>query len=240
MDSERPAEPGSPAPHCVVWHAPGVTPPADLMAALGKHHVSIDFRTGPFEAFAEVCALERMPRGAGPHGHAAHGVILVLVRAKELEDAGAVVRAMELYVPHARCWRYEPGAPVQLKAVVSAELEADTPAPPVEAAPKVVVTPQFRRGAAPPPAPGAKRHPAQGRPALRLAGEGVLPARPEPEDEADGGKVREVTDAGAPADAGNGNARQVLTQDELAMLLSEDTVDVKGKAVPPRRAGDVK
>src|SRR6185295_15350278 len=116
MDNERPAEPGSTAPHFVVWHAPGVPPPADLMAALEKRHSSIEFCSSPFAALAAVCEIDRAGRagavnGHAPNGHdtnghgahAGHGVVLVLVRIEALADVGAVVRAVELYAPRARC-----------------------------------------------------------------------------------------------------------------------------------------
>jgi hypothetical protein len=232
MDSERPAEPGSGVPHCIVWHAPGVPPPEDLLAALGKRHLNLSYCSGPFAALAEVCALGRVD-GSGDGLAAGQGVVLVLVRAETLEDAGAVVRAVELYAPRARCWLYEPASPIRLRAVASAELERGaSPAAAVLAEPgPVVVTPGFRT--APPPV----RHPAQARPALRLAGDGVLPARPEPEEETLQAEVREVKPGQPPASPAV-NAPQVLSQDELAMLLGEDTVESKEPPPPRQRAGD--
>jgi hypothetical protein len=240
MDSQRPAEPGSHAPHCVVWHAPNAPPPADLLAALAKRHVTLEFRTGPFAALAEACFLDRAFHAgqADPSGPG-HGVILVLVRAHELTDAPEVVRAVELYAPRTRCWRYEPGASVQLAAVTSADLISGPDAPTPPATPEVVVTPAFRR-AAPPPVPGAVRHPAQGRPPLRLAGEGVLPARPEEDDALAAPKVREDSIPGQPPEPPTASGRQVLSPDELAMLLGEDTLGKSQSDPPRRRTGDSK
>lgn len=232
MDSDRPAEPGLHAPHCVVWHAPGVEPPADLMAPLRKRHMSIEFRTGPFAAFAELCAIDRASRADASSDHAGHRVALVLVQPSALEEPAAVVRAMELYLPRAICWRYEPSAKVQLKSVTSAALEpAASPKPRVE----VVIPPAHQRAAP----PGAVRHPGPARPPLRLAGEGVLPPRPEEAEPLAVAQVREDPAAAPPRDAPAAPHAQLLSREELAMLFGEDTLDQSDQPVPPpRRTGD--
>jgi hypothetical protein len=227
MESERPAEPGSPAFRCVVWHAPGSVVPADLTAALGRRQMAIDHCCGPFAALAEVCALDREMHDASHHG--AGGVILVLVQAEALDDAAGVVRAVELYAPRVRCWRYEPAAAERLRAIGSADLAPAMPA--------VIVMPEARR-AEQASRPGAVRHPAQGRATLRLAGEGTLPPRSQPEG-AQADEVREQPREGSNGDEA-GASHQVLTPEELSMLLSEDIVDTDGRSgrVPEKRAGD--
>lgn len=224
MESERPAEPGSPAFRCVVWHAPGGVVPADLTAALGRRHMGIEQCAGPMAALAEVCALDREVHDEGRPG-VPPGVILVLVEAESLPDAPEVLRAVELYAPRVRCWRYEPGAADRLRAVGSADL---APEPPV-----VIVMPEVRQDSG--TRPGAVRHAAQGRSTLRLAGNGSLPVKPPETEDA----VREDPPENGPrGDAGD--ARQVLTPEELTMLLSEDIVEPEDSAQrrPGPRAGD--
>lgn len=223
--------PGNAAATCVVWHLPGHEPPAELIAALGRRAVANIRVQSPFLALAEVCRLRRSA-GDAP-------VVLLLVEPATLPDTPGVVRACRQYAPRTICWVYEQAAATRLRAVDPEALAE--PASPPDPAPQIVVTP--RRGPenpgegrvrntrvgqlgkigngtatatnVPPPQVGST-------PQLRLRSAPSLEGRAK---NADPGAVEATAPPpGEAQEAGqrrNGTS-QILTQEELAMLLADD------------------
>lgn len=161
------------AARCAVWHAPGTSPPSDLLKALSGRGVSPRPVTSPYLALAECCA--------DPADRAA----LVMVDPEgSLPDGRvrAMMDAMSKYAPASPVWVYDERSAHRLRAYV-----------PEPGAP----------GGGPVARPSAP-------PRLRLAGDAGH--------EVGEGESRVVTPG----------AGSLLTDEELAMLLSDEPVGGEG------------
>lgn len=177
---------------CVVLAAPGRPIDADLLAVLRRRDLDLAIETQACSAMARLCRLGKDTDG---------GLILLLVRPREIGFAAQLIRAAERYAPRAICWQYDPAGRPRLRAMTPEDLAL--PASEPAGTPRRVPTPPIT-------APSR----------LRLAGEGVLPAEPEPSSL--GG---DQPPAQSPPHA--------LTGAELAMLLGEDLADFAGGRTPP-------
>lgn len=156
MSTEAVGGTRSPGSRCVLWHAPGDLPPADLITSLERRGVVITSAASSYMAVAEACLLERAndERTTDPGDRDA--LVLVLVCPARLADAGAVVDAMRRYAGRTACWWYDPSANPRLRAVVEEDVrewEAE------------------RRGGTTPPVPRSPQEP-ETAPRLKLSGDG--------------------------------------------------------------------
>jgi hypothetical protein len=198
-----------------LWHAPGAPPPQRLVGAVQAWGASPVAVTSAYAALAEVCraaggvASETSRPTAGP---LRDGVIVVYP--ERLEDVPALCEALGRYAPAAGCWAYGPASNPRLLPIVEPKPAGDAAA---EAAHPV-----------PPPAAAVADYSsvaaATVEPKLRLTETGPVnpPAFPADGDVAEGLEI----DAGAAGDGGiggGGRSRgQLLTAEELAMLLGDD------------------
>lgn len=214
----RPAAPA----RCVLLCAS--SPPPDLTRALEHKGVSTLRAPNPEVALAMLVRAHREARAAGAHGP----ILLVAVDPGALGPASEhLLRCVQIYAPHAVCWRFDQRRSPQLAAWRLAP-------------PKPVVV-------SPPPAttvsgPGTPRPTAE--PRLRLVGEQSFraPSPPSTQPLFAGpgiplatGKRRmpESKDMPAPAEESDQDAAPPPVSDaELKMLLSGDP---KNDPRPPRR-----
>jgi hypothetical protein len=197
-------------PKAVVWMAPGMQPPAELLSALSKGNLGVERVTSPYTALAHLCRLERSSSHDGKTASAA----LVLVSPERLMNPGQVCDAAARYAPHTRVWMYEPGPNQRLRAVVQEDVENWLKSPGgVDARPVILAKmPPRTQNPAPAPArhPDSRTAPGPG-PKLRLAGEGQVQ---------EAAQSAELQGAGD-AVQGDPSPRQVLTSEELEMLLDD-------------------
>jgi hypothetical protein len=191
----RPESGGSGA-RCVIWHKRGGVAPAELVAGIRKRGMEAVPADNAYAALAELVG------GAG--GEAESGVAPVLILAQPVQGAGAalLIEAVGRYAPGVRAWVYDPGSAWKLRAVTDEDLAR------WRGVPEVVVRPAAR--------------PAAPRPDLRLAGgpvESPPPASDIPAKEAPDGRT---SGQGADQDEPNGRLRELLTEEELSLLLGEE------------------
>lgn len=215
---------------CLVWRPRGEAAPRPLLDALERRRIEVTTTDSPYHALARLCRLERPEAHGVSQGEtdvAAPPHVLLLDRPESLEDPGAVVRSIARYAPKTACWLYEPTDPPTLRAVEAGDVrswigEGETPADTHSQTQadehedsEMSVTTRVGSGGesgsgavwAGALAP-ANPAPAVGPPTLRLAGDD--------HDRADG--------FGAAHGGGSkgGNPNDLLSDDELSMLLAED------------------
>lgn len=117
---------------CVIWHAPGTDPPTELVAALDRRRVEVTAATSAFGALAELCVFEREAARAQA-GQPPTGVVL-LASPDRLDDPAALVRAVQSYAGRTSCWVYQPGEREPLRAVTRHDVQAWSPAPVIDEA----------------------------------------------------------------------------------------------------------
>jgi len=188
----------------MLWHAPGMDPPAELLEALARRGVEVTATTSAFGALAEICLFERQATQAGA-GPRPTGVVL-LASPDELDDPAALVRAVQSYASGTSCWVFEPGGREPLRAVGRLDMEAWSPVVVIDEAISRSLSGSGRAGRA--PGSGAS-----------AAGLRLSAAAPRT-DEGDGEAARaadddERTEPPTPS-------QSLLTDDELAMLLGDD------------------
>lgn len=205
----RSGEPPSPrtAFTVVLWHVPDERPPAPLVRHLEARSIRINRVTSPFMALAHLCQLT--PRNRTQRGQ----VAVIFVHPERLPDAAAVFEAAARYAPGARCWMYGPASNPRLRAVVEADVEAWSGEPTI-AMPQVVVRPPVaHRAAANAGAPSGYRARPAPQPPLRLT----------PGERVDAGfQPADVEESELAGHAEPARPSQLLTPEELAMLLGED------------------
>src|SRR5687768_7093889 len=76
---------------CVLWHAPGVTLPADLVFSLERRRVEISTCSSSYAAIARVCLLERENDERTDDPGLRDSLVLVLVSPTELCQPAEVV-----------------------------------------------------------------------------------------------------------------------------------------------------
>ncbi len=110
MEGE-PSHIGQSGHRAVVWHAPEVPPPPNLMAALAGRRIEAVRVQSPYRALAELCR-------AGIPAQPA----IVIVHPESLADVPAFWDAKARYAPGARCWMYGPIVRPVLRAIVDADI----------------------------------------------------------------------------------------------------------------------
>lgn len=208
MPAARAASPSN--AKCILWHAPGQPPRPDLLGALNRPGFRAKKCQSAWSAFAHLTA--RTGEWATCPGEAA---VLVLVNPDALPGVADLVDIVDRYNPASAVWMYDPAGKPQLRAVTAADLAAWRSGTGQPSTPQPVVPAPIRTSA----------------PALRLAGEGPLaspsPARvaqaqrapdPNPDVKVVPRTQREPSQGEPPASA----AQPLLSDEELAMLLSED------------------
>lgn len=107
---------------CVLFHAPGVQVPSELLNSLARRIGRISSCTDAYTAMAEVCASERdrasSTDAAGP------ATVLILVEPRTLRDAAELTAQLRIFSPAAVCWKFERGANPVLSAVVDSDVGA--------------------------------------------------------------------------------------------------------------------
>ena len=152
--------PRSAGSRCVLWHAPGTVPPADLVTSLQRREVQISACTNPFAAIARACLLERDNDERTDDPQQRDALVLLLVCPRELDRAATVVDAAHRYAGRTACWWYDPSDNPRLRAVTDEDLDQWPGATPMDA-PSMVIRPPER---------------SESRPRLKLAGESTMPS----------------------------------------------------------------
>lgn len=209
---------GSAATTAIVCRAKGVTAPAELRAALTRKGFAVEDVETTYLAAARAMLLTR--------GSSSRRVFVVLVQPSKLVRPQELVRALGASAPTAACWVYEPGAAgEQLRAVTAEDLgrwassgncrlmsrpeEGEKPSTSAISASLEASGPVGTPDANGSHAPTYQNPGAGGTPSLRLAGAwGDTGLSPHPQEN--------------PA-AGDAPPQQLLSDEELAMLLGDDT-----------------
>lgn len=220
MEGSRPGD-GSPAARCVLWHAAGAAgAAADLEARLVGRGVEVLHATDPYGAMAELCMAARNGERAGgaDRAHDCVPLSLVLISPGALPLAGELVVAARHHVPAAVVWAYDPTPSPTLRPVAESDIDAWLGASGAATPTRADVTSDI--STVPAARVGLPRaHP----PRLRLTDDGAVEAsRQRPDD-----MIGPAPNAAQDEDPA---PRQLLTQEELAMLLADDEPD------PPARA----
>ena len=202
-----------------LWLPPGVTPPPRLVQALTGKKVNVERILSPFAALSAMCRASRVARAA----RSGSVLALVVVYPEQQPDTVGVLEAAAKFAPGVRCWMFGPASNPRLRAIVETDIAGWGGA---KSEPEIVVRP--RPAETKPPALKTEAAPARvdyrtqavGKPPLRLAGQGTFDLPVEAVD----------VDKKGSDEAGTGPARsQVLTAEELRMLLGEDGPDVAGQ-----------
>lgn len=229
--------------HCILWHAQNLPASSELRAALDRRGMEVYEHDQRATAFAELCR-QRGPR-VGPVAPANRPVILVFVEPDRLHRPEDLKELLERYAPRTAMWLYRASANPQLRAVTEQDLlrwrsQRPAPQPRVAASiksPQVWADAKSARKSSLPPAPVA---PVIVGPRLKLAGqprpsipEGAEPGLTGPEHKASAPAMESPAPPGGPcgsvepkpeAEPGMKGAdlRQLLSEEELAMLLAGD------------------
>ncbi len=215
MDERRTSKPHQPSVRCLVVGPAGPDGrpalPEDLLSSLRKHDVAVSPQPGVFAAIGEMGAHQRLVR----KGHATEGMALVVVDPERVARAEDLVHASERYAPSVVCWRYDSQTRMKLHAYQPRKREERADEDDAERPGGVGARPAVRPGIATRPSPA---------PALRLAGADARPAL----------RLRDVDDdERSGRNAPSNDATQLLTEEELAMLLGDKT-DGEGGATRRR------
>lgn len=215
---------------CVLWRPPHIPAPPDLLASLRRRAVAITECADPFSATAHVCRIDR--EGRDP-------VVLLLVSPAELPEAAEVLDVAARYAPHAARWWYDEDENPRLRQVLPEDVLAWTPRPPRTTQTFPSATPPSIAAAFKGFEPADRRRPARGTgqdggPALRLTHDaGAGPDEPRAAAGRNGAS-RAVSEA--PGEGPAPSPSTLLTNEELAMLLADDT-PVQQPQSPMRRTG---
>lgn len=212
MEGSRPGD-GHPAARCVLWHAAGAAAAAmELEARLVGRGVEVVHAMDPYRAMAELCvAAKRGDAAPGSNGAPERVPLsLVLISPGGLPLAGEVVIAARHHVPVAVVWAYEAAPTPTLRPVAEADVEAWLEASDGASAGRRGATSDIPRES------GARA-------TVRRAGPPRLRLTDDPVVEAPGRRPDEMIGPDAHAEGDEDpSPRQLLTQEELAMLLADD------------------
>lgn len=204
---------------CVLWHARGATPHADLVQVLEMRGIGWKAWDSELLALAEVC--RRVEDGNPSAGaNLGHRVVLLLCEPGKLDGVREAMEALERYRPAANVWVFDPDRKDRLAGMRASEVaerygRAEAPEADEADDESVERSPALGNG---PGVIAASMGASVGRgpgPGLRLAGDGPLPP-----DEGE-----ELGETNLPPAAGRRNVagmRAVLTDEEVEMLLSSD------------------
>ncbi len=184
----------------------GVEVDAELFAALDRRDLAITKCEAELVAFAYLCRHAQQSVSDTRQGHRGEGLILLLVQPLRLEDPAALVHAVERYAPHAAIWMFDPSSSPRLRAVKVEDVVAWSAAPPP---PTRISTDRtsMAMGGMPVVSRGDS---------LPRSG-AAIEQKPRLSGHENGGKP---TESRYPA--GNGENGQLLTTEELSMLLADD------------------
>jgi len=127
-------------------------------------------------------------------------VTLLLVEPARLSGLAAAVALAAIYAPRAQIWRFEAGAPKPLAAYEPPATKVEVPVTLAEDPVRMKMPP--------------------GPPRLRLAGEGAVPVARQTEPQG----ATDTDSAGTHAVSDASSASPLLTDEELAMLLSTEKI----------------
>lgn len=222
------------AAECIVVHPAGEEPSAELKAALSRHGVRFLRARNSFDAMAELCR-----RGREQAGQPA--LILLLAHPERVHEAAGLYRAAQKYVPRASCWVFHPDSTPRLRAATPEDAEHWSPSGIERLVARPTPSGSMRAAAHGVPNrvtassdASVRRHAAE--PVLRLTSEVKVPDAGQKSGAAQSLLSLESQAAPAPVVARqdgqaemklppnrgqNGATRQILTDEELAMLLDE-------------------
>lgn len=197
-----PGNPADAALRCVIWHAAAGELPGELLSSLSRRIGRMSVCTDALTAVAECCLIEREHRRALAAANPAAppvGGVLVVVHPRQLPEAPHVLDAVRTYAPCVAAWWYDRGANPKLRGVVEGDVQTWTA----------------------PPTPATLERPAP--PAVTV----VTPRLPAP------ATTNGHHAAPAPAQTAHLHTQPaqvrrgpLLTEDELAMLLSDEPIDL--------------
>jgi hypothetical protein len=222
-------DPGIGSGFTVALWLPACGAPDRLVQALSGRGIGVWPVTSPYAALAAACMASRTARAA--RGNIAGSMALVIVNPEQQPDAKGVFEAVAKFAPGVRCWMFGPATNPKLRAIVETDVDG-WPGSVATKGPEIVVRPRpvdEAEGKPMPvrPRPGPSRPDYRtssvGKPGLRLAGEGSLDPTPERVD-VDKNRSESVGEGFAAPPRG-----QVLTPEELRMLLGDDGPDVQGQ-----------
>lgn len=107
----------------MLWHAVGVSLPADLVLSLERRGVEISTCDNAYGAVARACMLERENDERTDDPAQRDSLVLVLVTPRELHRPAEVVDAMRRYASRTACWWYDASANPRLRAVVDEDVD---------------------------------------------------------------------------------------------------------------------
>ncbi|QOI99636.1 MAG: hypothetical protein HRU70_03750 [Phycisphaeraceae bacterium] len=180
---------------CVVLCPAGIEPGAELLAALTRPDLDLVHCRHELIALAEVCRRGRRGR---------NGLILLLVHPTRQPSAAELVRTVERYAPRTVVWMFDDGASPRLRAVQPADVEGWVIAAEGSGRPGLAL------GVPTGPTPPVGVERAKARLDDRICEVVTKPAA--------GGILGTTRDA---EDGQSGDIGQVLTSEELSMLLAD-------------------
>ncbi len=210
-------KPGAGGAKAIVCRARGVACPQVLRDALARRGFEVEEVETTHAAVAKAMMSSRGPTG--------EKVAIVLVEPQTLTRPQELVRAVGAGAPSVACWVFEAArAEGQLRGVASEDLESWSRSGNARAVVAISSAATGTSGKTEAPGPSIANEPAKasygssggesGSPSLRLAG------------------GWDETTTGAPAngpDQGAPNASHLLSDEELAMLLGDETAPEAGK-----------
>jgi len=210
---------GERAARCIVWHdRRGALSPA-LLGALARPGLEVVRADNVYAALAEACLVAGGPGGGGA------GVLLV-AEPVEAGQAASLLEMLERYAPRVRVWVHDPARQPSLRSADEADRRRwrAVAQPPMPAGPRAA-TAELKPAPARPVTPAA----ASARPKLRLAGvaerepgEGGERTTERGVSPGGGVGVGEVTGATPARPAEPASLSELLSADELAMLLADE------------------
>ena len=204
---ERRVEPkqsiaGAPA-RAMVCHAPEASAPAALLEALQRRAFEVELIGGTHRVVARAVAHRHAPATSGQK------LVVVLVEPGRLTRPAECLEALRMMPGGVACWVYD-AATGELRAASAVDVESWSEKKRSQASPEAVVAGGTNRAAA-----AAYESAARAAPSLRLAGEWSDAAQ------ANGPGSEEPAQEGTPPMSGA--APSLLTDEELDMLLGDDT-----------------
>lgn len=203
-----------PVVRCVLWTPRGMAAPAELIAELERKRIEHVVCGDAHGAFARLCTWGAEARQASGGGVR----VLVMIEPGRLVGARALLDAMERFAPDSARWVYQPGANPSLRALVESDVasEAAMAGPATNGAATRREQPRIEVR----PLPAIKPRPiAKGTPALRLTE----------------GDVTRASIGNAADEREDGSPANLLTDEELSMLLGEDEEPGEAERKRPKR-----
>jgi len=117
----------------VLWVRRGTAAPAELVKSLSRHGASVETCQDLYSAMARACRGTQAGRAMSSGGRSpgvARGSIVLLVEPTRLEGSAEFVEAVRRYAPRCAVWWYDPAQKPSLRAVTSDDIRSwRAPAP---------------------------------------------------------------------------------------------------------------